>query len=142
MSHERIGVALDQHRHTGLADGRLGLVDEEEGAALVEEQGLGRVQVLGAGVLALRPQDAAGHAGRTTGGIADGEDDAGAETVVDATAGATPAGQAGCLEVRLGDLALAAERAGQGVPGVRRPAQAEGLDGLIAEAAIVQVGQR
>ena len=42
----------------------------------------------------------------------------------------------------LADLALAADGGVHGVPGIWRPAEAEGLDGLVGEAAIVQVVER
>ena len=46
VRHQRVRVALDDHRLAGLADRRLGAVDEVERAALVEQRGRRGVQVL------------------------------------------------------------------------------------------------
>ncbi len=88
VGHQGIRVALHQHGPSILADGRLGTVDEVQRAALVEEQRLGGIEVLGSAVRGLRTEDATSQAGGTPAGIPDGEDDAGTEAVVDAAAAA------------------------------------------------------
>ena len=72
-----------------------------------------------------------------------GKSDAGAELVVDAAATALPRrGEADLDELVGADVALGAERAGHLVPAARRPAELVGLDGLVGEAAAVQVVER
>ena len=100
VGHQGIRVALHQHGAPALADGRLGAVDEVERAALVEQQRLGRVEVLGAAVRGLGTEDATGQTGGTPGSVTDGEDDAGTEAVVDAAAAAATAHQAGAPQGR------------------------------------------
>ena len=50
VRHQRVRVALDDDGLAGLADRRLGAVDEVQRAALVEQRGRRRVEVLGAAV--------------------------------------------------------------------------------------------
>jgi hypothetical protein len=142
VGHEGVGVALDDDRPTRLADGRPSPVDQIEGAPLVEEQGLGRVEVLGAAIGALGPDDPPAEPGRSARGVPDGEDHPTPEAVVDAAAALAAAHQAGGLELVLADAATPGERVGQGVPGLRREAQLVGLDGLVGEPSSVEVGER
>ena len=117
----------------------LGAVDGVERPALVEQQRLRCVEVLGPSVFALRPQDAAGHAGGAAGGVADGEDDPTSKTIVDAAPTTAPTHQPGALEVLLAYVAAACQRVDQGIPCVGRPAELEGTDGFVVEAPAMQV---
>ena len=90
VGHERVGIALDDDRLAALADGALGLVDQVQGPALVEERGARGVEVLRSvvarvrtlGRLAGRDEVPAAQADGATGLVADREDDPFAEPVV------------------------------------------------------------
>ncbi len=93
---------------------------------------------------------AVGDAGRTpppeAGGVARGvpdrEEDAAAEAIVDAAAAPAGRGQAHLDELGRADLALALQRADQGVPVGWREPELGSLDRFVGEAAAVEVGQR
>ena len=151
VGHQGVRVALHDHDLAGLASGALGAVDEVERAALVEEERRRRVEVLGAplaaiGVGPFLAEDAPAEAGGSAGGVADGEDDASPEAVVDARpAGATALAahhEPGLEQLLLARTALRDERSREALPGVRRPAQLVGRDGLVVEAATAQVIER
>src|SRR5439155_15314225 len=148
MSHERVGIALDDHGLAGLAHRALGLVDEVQRAALVEERRARRVEVLRAGVaatLALAAEDATAHARRRAVLVPDREQDPATELVDDADAarrGARGRGQPHLDELVGLDAALLDELAAHRVPAVRRPAELERLDRRVAEATPAQVVER
>ena len=143
VGHQGVGVALDDDRRAGLADLRLRPVEQVERAALVEERGRRRVEVLGAlGVGAVGPlQDAAAQARGVARGVADREDDPRPEAVVGAVAALARRGQARLDQVGHADLAALLQGPAQGVPVGRRPAQVRPFDRLVGEAALAQVGQ-
>ena len=145
VRHQRIRVALDDHGLAGLADRRLGAVDEVQGAALVEQRGRRRVEVLRAGVratLTLLAQDPAAEADGVAARVADREDHPLPEPVIDATAALARAREADLEELLRRHLALRGQLADQLVPASRRPAQLVLLDGLVREAAAAEIVQR
>ena len=147
VGHQRVRVALDDHGLAGLADRGLRAVDEVQRAALVEQRGRRRVEVLGAvvdAVLAgpLLAQDPAAEAHGMAAGVADREDHALAEPVVHAAAALARAGQAHLEELLRRHLALRGQLADQLVPAARRPAQLVLRDGLVREAAAAEIVQR
>ncbi len=134
---EDVGVALDDDCPRRLCDRRLGEIDPVEHVALVEELGLGGVDVLGALVGAHR---AAAEAEGAAAAVADREHDPGAEAVVLATS-SPPLNEADGTE--LADLepgALAADE--DRVPGARRVSDSEPAQRLLLEAALGEVGAR
>ena len=87
VGHERVRVALDDHRLAGLADRALRLVDEVERPALVEHRRRRGVEVLRAVVPAVvhrRREDPPTESDRRAVRVADREDHPLAEAVVDA----------------------------------------------------------
>ena len=137
VQRQHVGVALDHDRPAALGDRLFGQVDPVEHLALVEEVGLGRVDVLGALVGAHRP---AAEAERAAAAVADREHDPLAEAVV--LAAASPplhqADRAQLLDLEAGPLAAHQHL----VPGARRVADAEGAQHLLAQPALGQVGAR
>src|SRR6185503_15447092 len=121
---------------------------EVQRATLVEQRRARRVEVLRAGVtaaLALRAEDPAAHARRSAVLVPDREEHAAAELVDHADAargGASRRGDARLDQLLGSDVSLLDERPAHAVPGVGRPAQLEGLDGLVREAAAAQVVER
>jgi len=118
VCHEGVRVALDENRAALFLDGRLGTVDEVQGPALVEERRGRGVEVLGSGVAPVgrRAEDAAAEAGGVAGRVADGKDDAGAETVVDAAPVGSAGGQTGSLQVLFVEVAALSQGTAQRVP--------------------------
>ena len=139
VGHQGVGVALDDDRLARLADRALGLVDEVQRPALVEERRRRGVQVLRSVAL----EQPAAHPDGVAVLVADREDDARAELVVDAAAAVWRGRGEADLDELLGPhVALGAERPGHLVPAARRPAELVGLDGLVGEAAAVEVLER
>ena len=129
VGHQRVGVALDDHRLAALPDRALGLVDEVQRPALVEE----RRRRASSGTSGpcrgrrrrCRAEDPAAQPDGARRSVPDREDDPPAEPVVDAAArrdwrgGASPPRRA----PRPGS-ALRDERAGRGRPSRRAPSRA------------------
>ena len=113
-------------------------VQPVEQAALVEQRGLRGIEELGH---ILRVEDARPKAGHAPGGIADGEHDAVAEAVVDASPPWRSVTRPAAQQVIRG-VALGSEIMEAGIPGIRGITQPEGLDGLGFHAALVKVIQR
>ena len=124
---QHVRVALDHDRPARLGDRRLGQVDAVEHLALVEEVGLGRVDVLRPLVGAHRP---AAEAERAAAAVADREHDPRAEAVV--LAPAPPLldqpDPAQLVDLEPGPLAAQQHL----VPGARRVADREGAQHLLA----------
>ena len=137
VGHQRVGVALDDHGLAGLADRALGLVDEVERPALVEQRRRRGVEVLGP----LPFQQPAAEPDGVAVRVADGEQDAGAELVDDAAAALAGAGEADLDELFGPDVALGLELAGHLVPAGGRPAELVGLDRGVREATALEVGE-
>jgi hypothetical protein len=138
---DHVQVAFDEHHLVAGADLLASPVEAVKQPPFIEDRGLGRVQELGdiLGVEDARPK--ARHAAAL---IADGEHDSVAEAVVDA---ARPGlrliawalgDQTGFDQVFL-RIALLLEVSQGSFPGVGCIAQTEGLDGLVAQAALVEV---
>ena len=127
-----VGVALDDDDPVGAGDLPLGQVQPVEDLALVEDGGLGGVEVLGA--LILLRELARPEADGGSGDVPDGPDEAAAEAVVDA-APVLPASaaQAGVDQLGLG-VAGAAQVAGEVVPSCGRVANAEVRSSMAVEA--------
>ena len=142
VGHQRVRIALDDHRLAGLADRALGLVDEVERAALVEERGRGTVEVLRTVVagVAIGDEVAPAESDRIAVHVPDREDDPLPEPVVGA-APARPAGrrQPDGRELVRGRVALRHELLAGRLPATRRPAELVALDRLVAEATAAQV---
>ena len=127
-----VGVALDDDDPVGAGDLPLGQVQPVEDLALVEDGGLGGVEVLGA--LVLLRELARPEADGGSGDVPDGPDEAAAEAVVDAAPVLpAPAAQAGVDQLGLG-VAGAAQVAGEVVPSGGRVADAEVRGGMAVEA--------
>ena len=122
---------------SGLADGALGLVDEVERPALVEQRRRRGVEVLGPLPFQQPPAEPDGVAVR----VADREEDAGTELVDDPAAALARAGEADLDELLAPDVALGLELAGHHVPAGRRPAELVRLDRRVREAAALEVGE-
>ena len=125
-----VEVALDDDDGAGLARLGTGKVEGVEGAALVEELGLGGVEVLG---LALA-EDAPAEADELPAVVGDGDDDPSPETVVRGAAGVALVEDAGGEGVLVA-VAAPEQVVPQQAPLVGRPAEAELGDGLVAQAA-------
>ena len=132
MGGHDVGVALDDDDPVGAGDLPLGQVQPVEDLALVEDGGLGGVEVLGA--LVLLRELARPEADGGSGDVPDGPDEAAAEAVVDAAPVLpAPAAQAGVDQLGLG-VAGAAQVAGEVVPSGGRVADAEVCGGMAVEA--------
>ena len=138
VGHQGVRVALDDDGLAGSADGALGLVDEIQRPALVEQRRRRGVEVLGPLPFQQPPAETHGM----TVGVADREQHAGAELVDDAAAALAGAGQADLDELLGPDVALGLELAGHLVPAGGRPAELVHLDRRVREAAVLEVGQR
>ena len=112
VGHDRVHVALDDHRDVGLADGVFGEVEAVEVGALVEDRGLRGVEVFGLGVAEGAPAEADDLAVAA----ADREEQAAAEAVVVAAPLALGR-QAGLGELLRG-VAARGEVGEEGVPGL------------------------
>ena len=100
----------------------------------------GELRYLGPGRAALAlAQDPAAEADGMAVLVADREDDARAELVVDAAAALARAGEADLDELLRRHLALRGQRAGHLVPAAGRPAELVLRDGLVGEAAAAEV---
>ena len=131
VSGHDVGVALDDDDPVGVGDLPLGQVQPVEDLALVEDGGLGGVEVLGA--LVLLRELARPEADGGSGDVPDGPDEAAAEAVVDAAPVLpAPAAQAGVDQLGLG-VAGAAQVAGEVVPSGGRVADAEVCGGMAVE---------
>ena len=121
VRHQGVRVALDDDRLARLADRALGLVDQVERPALVEERRRRGVQVLRSVALeqpAAQPDGVAVL-------VADREDDARAELVVDAAAAALPGRGEADLDELLGpDVALGRRASGSSGPSHPAPSRA------------------
>ena len=136
VRHQGVRVALDDDRLARLADGTLGLVDEIQRAALVEQRRRRGVEVLRS--VTLEQPAAEPHGVAVL--VADREQDPGPELVVHAAAAALARGrQADFDELVRPDVALGAQRPGQLVPATGRPAELVRLDRRVREAASVEV---
>ena len=133
----RIHVALDDDREPRARDSAMGAIETEEQPPLVEDQRLGRVQILRLAV----PQDAPAERHDAPACIADRNDHAVAKAVVMALAFPALRGQPALFQKRRLHAALL-EGDGKLVPGRRRTADAERLDRLLADAAPCEVGFR
>ena len=132
MGGHDVGVALDDDDPVGAGDLPLGQVQPVEDLALVEDGGLGGVEVLGA--LILLRELARPEADGGSGDVPDGPDEAAAEAVVDAAPVLpAPAAQAGVDQLGLG-VAGAAQVAGEVVPSCGRVANAEVRSSMAVEA--------
>ena len=148
MRHQGVRVALDENSDPLLPDRRLGAVDEVQRAALVEQEGRGRIEVLGARVLAafarvlLAADDPATETSCVARGVPYREDDPAAEAVV----GAAPAGallhETSGLKVRFCEAALVDQRRRQRFPGIDRVADLMRGQRLVREAAAPHVLER
>ncbi len=152
MGHERVGVAFDDHGPPALSHRVARPIDEVQRAALVEERGCGRVEVLGAAIALRGPrrpvpgvlQDPAAQPGGVARGVADGEDDPAAEAVVDPSPPPADA-QADRLQLVVGCVPLPSQCSRERLPAfgrvpelirgdrvVREPATAEVIEGGLA----------
>ena len=117
--------------------GPLGLVDQVERPALVEQRRRRGVEVLGS----LPFQQPTPEPDRVAVLVADREDDAGAELVDRPATTLARAGQADLDQLLVADVALGLELARHLVPAGRRPAELVGLDRGVREAAAREVGE-
>ena len=132
VRHQGVRIALDDDRLARLADGALGLVDEIERAALVEQRRRRGVEVLRS--VTLEQPAAEPHGVAVL--VADREEDPGPELVVHAAASTLARGrQADLDELVRPDVALGAQRPGQLVPATGRPTELVRLDRRVREAA-------
>ena len=138
--HDHVHVALDDEQFRQLAFRRLlGLVQAEQVAALVEQRGLGRVQILRRIVAERAATEADSAAAR----VADREHHAVAEAVVGAAAAVAFALDQQAGVDRMLKLAVGSrEQARQRVPGFRRIADREALRGLAIEPALLEIVDR
>ena len=105
VGHQRVGVALDDDGLAGLADRALGLVDEVQRPALVEQRRRRGVEVLGP----LPFEQPSAEPDRVTTRVPDREQHAGTELVDDAVATIARAGEADLHELLGSDVALGLE---------------------------------
>ena len=156
-----VDVAFDEVALVGLGDGCAGLEEAVEGAGLVVDVAVGRVDVFGG--LLLGAEDAAGEAEDAAGDAVDGEHDAAAEAVVGpALQGGGRRSEGGgvgrvcvptsplrdifedgeaCLVEDGVAVAAAAGVVGEGCPLVEAVAEAEAADDFVGEAAGVEIGE-
>ena len=121
VGHQRVRVALDDDRLARLADRALGLVDEVQRPALVEQRRRRGVQVFRPVALEQPAAESDGVAVL----VADREDDAGPELVVDAAAPRLPRRGEADLDELLGpDVALGRRASGSSGPSRPAPSRA------------------
>ena len=132
MQAHRVHVAFDDQKARQVGTGAARLVERVQLAPLVKEHGLRGVQVLRLALV----DDAAAEGDDAPAGIADREHEAVAEAVVVALAELRLAALAlddeAAVEQRLARRVVAAEALEHLVPGVRRVADLEALEGLAA----------
>ncbi len=145
VGHQCVRVALDDHRLARLADRALGLVDEVERPALVEQWRRRGVQVfrpMVPTVLRGGGQDPPAEPDRRPVRVADREDDPLAESVVDAAPARLPRlGQPHLDELVGPDVALGRELPRQRVPAAWRIPELVFRDRLVGEAAVAEVSE-
>ena len=118
MRHQCVGVSLNKHRSAALAHRRLRLVDQIEGARLVEEFCRCAVEILRAAIAALVVfrKESAAKAGDLPVRIADRKDHAGTEAVIGTATTIAFGGEADGGKLSGRCAALCGERLGAGVP--------------------------
>ena len=118
MRHQCVGIPLNQHRGAALAHRGLRLVDQIEGARLVEEFCCCAVQILWAAIAALVVfgEEATTETGDLAIRIADRKDHARTEAVIGATTTIAFGGEADSGKLSRCCTALCGERLRAGVP--------------------------
>ena len=118
MRHQCVGVSLNKYRGAALAHRRLRLIDEIEGARLVEELCRCAVEILRTAITALVVfrKEATAEAGNLPIRITDRKDHASTEAVIGAATAIAFGGEADGGKLRGCCAALCGERLGAGVP--------------------------
>ena len=127
---DHVEVALDDDDGAALAGGGTGEIEAVEGAALIEDLGLGGVEVLRLALAEDAPAEADEHAAV----VGDGDDDAAAEAVVGRAARLVLVEDAGGEGVLVA-VAAAEQVVAEQAPLVGGPAEMEALDRLGVQAA-------